>query len=528
MSTTSTDAAPTPPPAPASAAPRRWRGPEVALPVGRQIWAWVILTVIAAISAFTLPALVAGGIMIGLGILILVRRTLFSWPGALGLLIGVILVIPVRQYALPIPLPFALEAYRAVLAVLLLALVLAFVLDRKRTWQPVAFGWPIGIFFASLVISIPANGDALVDQGLASTAVSSLVNYLILFSVFFIVRQIVTTERMVNGVLVGLVWGGVVIALFAIVERATRSNFFVRLHEFLPLQVLAEEPEAFRAGGYRSFASSQHPIALSVMFCLMVAIAIYLAKFGLWPRNEINRRVVYGLATVVLLGGVLSAVSRTAVVVMAVMILVTLIFRPWLGVTLISLSLPALFIGLVALPRVFETLVLSFLDVDSLIASQQTSPGWRGAGRLADLGPAMEEFARFPFFGTGVGSRIVVGDEQNAFILDNQVLGTLLETGVVGLLGLIALMVVPVILLLRWAFTVARNDPPYAMLAFTLAVAGAGYCASFFFFDAFGFYQTLFIWFIMLAIGAWLLTSSAPAIAAKRARAAGPAKALVG
>ena len=155
-------------------------------------------------------------------------------------------------------------------------------------------------------------------------------------------------------------------------------------------------------------------------------------------------------------------------------------------------------------------------------------PGWRGAGRLADLGPAMEEFARFPFFGTGVGSRIVVGDEQNAFILDNQVLGTLLETGVVGLIGLIALMVVPVIMLLRWAFTVARNDPPYAMLAFTLAVAGAGYCASFFFFDAFGFYQTLFIWFIMLAIGAWLVTSSAPALAAKRVRAAAPAKALVG
>mgnify|MGYP000153203088 CR=1 FL=1 len=36
------------------------------------------------------PAPGAGGIMIGLGILILVRRTLFSWPGALGLLIGVI------------------------------------------------------------------------------------------------------------------------------------------------------------------------------------------------------------------------------------------------------------------------------------------------------------------------------------------------------------------------------------------------------------------------------------------------------
>ena len=492
--------------------------PDVRLPVRRQIIAALLLIGSAALCTLYLPPLVFGGAMIAAALVILARRAIFSWPGALALLVGVVMFIPVRRYAIPIALPFALEPYRVILLAVALG-VFGAILLRRRAWQPVAFGWPIGIFFASLVISIPTNGTSLVEQSLAAAAIGALLNYAILLSAFYITRQMLTTETMVLGLLTGLTWCGAALGTLATFERVTRYNIFAHLQVVLPLDVIAEDGESFRAGGYRSFASSQHPIALSVMLCILIPLAIYLAKYSPWPRNLINARIVYSLATFLMLAGVMSAVSRTAVVVLAVMILLTLVLRPWLGITLIALSLPLVLLGMVALPKIFNTLVLSFFDIDGLIASQQTSPGWRGAGRLADLGPAFAEFSQSPFFGSGVGSRIVVGETQNAFILDNQVLGTMLEAGVVGLIGLACLIIVPPVMLLRFAFTTARDDALYAMLAFAIAVSGSGFAAALFFYDAFGFYQTMFAYFMMLAIGAWLLTASPPARAARTPRA---------
>ncbi len=189
------------------------------------------------------------------------------------------------------------------------------------------------------------------------------------------------------------------------------------------------------------------------------------------------------------------------------MFLVTLVFHPRVAGVLFALAFPVVLLAAAVLPKVFESMVLSFLDVDSLVASQYTSAGMGGAGRLADLEPAMREVGRLPFFGSGFGSRIVIGDEANAFILDNQFLGTLMETGALGVVGLAVFLLVPPIMLLRFAFTQAA-ERRHAALALTLAVAMSGYIAAIFFYDAFGFFQTFFILCMLLAAGAWLLTEA--------------------
>ena len=486
---------------------------DTTLPAGRAIVAAVVLTAIGVISIAFLPPLVVGGIMIFVALLFLARRIVFSWVGWLGILVAVVMFIPVRRYAVPIPLPFQLEPYRLVLLLLALGMVAALLLDKNRRWQPVAFGWPIGLFFATLIISIPMNGTDLVVTGLGSAAVGAIVNYVLMLACFYITRQIMTTETIVVGLLTALVWCGSVVALFSIAERVTRVNLFWRLGEFLPLQTIADETEAYRAGGFRSFGSAQHPIALSVMLCLLIPIAIYLAKYGRWPRNEMSRRLVYSFVSLILLAGVLTAVSRTAVVVLAIMFVVTLIFRPWLGITIAAIATPLVALGAAVVPKVFDTMIGSFFDLDSLIASQQTSPGFRGAGRLADLGPSLLEASGRPFFGSGVGSRIVTGPDQNAFILDNQVMGTLLETGAVGVFGLAVLALAPPIMLLVFGFTTGRRDPKYALLALSITVAASGYAAALFFYDAFGFYQSFFVYTMILAAGAWVITASPPALA---------------
>jgi hypothetical protein len=285
----------------------------------------------------------------------------------------------------------------------------------------------------------------------------------------------------------------------------------------LPLTLLREESESLRAGGARAYASSQHPIALAVLFCILIPVAIYLAKYAVWPRNEISRKLLYALGVGVMIAGLLVAVSRTGVVVLGVMFIMTLLLLPRVGLLLAMIAFPFGLLAAAVVPALFEKTVLSLLDFEALIASQFASPGFRGQGRLADLAPAFEEVAQNPFFGTGPGSRVVVGPTANAQILDNQWLGTLLESGVVGVIGLIVFLATPPIMLLAFAFHSVRQHQAmqqlpeaetkrHAMLAFTIAVSTVGYITSMFFYDAFAFMQTFFVLGLLLAVGAWLLT----------------------
>ncbi|WP_164863483.1 O-antigen ligase [Agromyces sp. LHK192] len=502
-----------PPEAPATSRPdapprgRRVDPGEAARTDLRATVATAVVTFAAIGSAFVLPPIVAGGAMLAVALLYLTRTLVFSWTGGLVALAAIVMLVPIRRYALPIPLPFALEPYRVVIVALIVAVGVALVVDPSFRWRPVRFGWPIGIFLTTMLASLWVNGAGLAEQGLVGGAIGAFVNLLLLLSVLFTTRQLLREERHVMLLLTFLVWAAAAVGFLALVEKATRVNVFLLLGNVLPLTLLREEGESLRAGGARAYASAQHPIALAVLLCMLIPIAIYLAKYAGWPRNEINRRIVYGIAVGMMLLGVVAAISRTAVIVLVVMFLLTLILRPQLAVALGLLALPLVLLGLVVQPKIFGEMIGSFFDVDSLIASQYTSAGWGGAGRLADLEPAMREASAFPFFGTGLGSRIVIGEDRNAYILDNQVLGTLLETGALGVIGLAVFVLTPPIMLLVFAFR-SKAAPRHTFLAFAIAISCAGYTAALFFYDAFGFMQTFLVLCLLLACGAWLLTEA--------------------
>lgn len=482
-------------------------GPLAGVSRGRVIAAAAVLAAAMLAAVVLLPPLIAGGALLVLALLVLFRRFVFAWTTALVLLVAVIMFVPARRYAIPIPLPFQLEPYRLVLGIVIVALVVALLTKPDFRWRPVAFGVPIAIMLVTVLVSFLVNGMALANSGLVETAIGGITQLLVMLSVFLVFRQLLRSERDVMLLITVLTWAGVIVSFFALIERVARTNVFLMLGSFLPLTLLREGGDVSRAGVARAFGSAQHPIALAVALCVLIPLAIYLAKYAAWPRNEINRRLVYAGAIVMLFGGVLAAISRTAVVVLGVMFLITLILHPRVAAVLFAIAFPVVLLAAVVLPKAFDKMVLSFLDVDSLVASQYQSAGMGGAGRLADLEPAMREVRQQPFFGSGFGSRIVIGDEANSFILDNQFLGTLMETGALGVIGLAAFLLVPPILLLRFAFGQAA-ERRHAALAFTVAVAIAGYIAATFFYDAFGFFQTFFILCMLLAVGAWLLTEA--------------------
>lgn len=465
----------------------------------------VFVGAVVLLAVLFLDPLIVGGVLLVTAGLFVFRRVAFDWTTMLFVLTAVILFVPIRRYALPIPVGFALEPYRVVIAVLLVALAIRMVRRGASVWKPVVWGWPIAIFLWAMYFSLMANAVSATESGLVTAGLANIIQLAFLLSVVVLVRQMLTTDQITMILLNVLVFGGAIIGLLAFVERVTRRNVFLMLQNFLPLTLLRDDAESLRAGGNRAYASSQHPIALSVLFCLIIPLAIYLIKYSPWPRYDFTRKLFYIGAIGAMGLGTMAAVSRTGIVALGVMFLFVLFFRPKLAGLLAAIGAPIVVIVALVLPQLFETMVLSLFDIQGLIASQMTSPGMAGQGRLLDLPEAFREFGENPLTGTGLGSRIVVGDDANAQILDNQWLGTLLETGLVGLVGMIALLVWPPLRMMRFFL---RSSAPAARrdLVLAIAVSSVGYVTAMFFYDAFAFMQAFILLGMLYAVAAWAMT----------------------
>jgi hypothetical protein len=199
---------------------------------------------------------------------------------------------------------------------------------------------------------------------------------------------------------------------------------------------------------------------------------------------------------------------------------VLLIVFMWLKRAEMVRMLPYLLALFVAMQGVMPGTLGTFkliLNPSYIIQEQSQSEG-AGAGRLADLGPSLQEWTRSPFVGQGFGTRVTAeaGSFDGAQILDDQWLGTLLEIGAVGVGALIWLFVRAI----RRLAYLARADPgPDGWLATGLAASIAAYAVGMVTFDAFAFIQVTFFVFIMLGFASLLTRDRVP----KRLRAAAPA-----
>ena len=468
-----------------------------------------VVLVVAVSPTLDLPAAPIAGLLALATIVYALRKRIYSWRFLLFSVLAMIMFVPARAYALPVPLPFQLEPYR-VLWIIGLGVVLWAVFVRgSLRWRQTMIGPGLLFYLFTILVSFAFNASELTRKGLINGAVGGIVTFLMLLVPLVIVRQLLDSESIVKRVLVFLTWSAATVSLFALFEYATRINVFRTYAYFLPLHLLRDELEATTTiGAFRAFGSAQHPIALVVMLATLIPAAIWLANWSDWPKNPINRRIFYGVITLILFAGMMSAISRTAVVVLASMFAVVLLLRPRVASLLAVLSIPPLILVALVRPNVFNTVFLSFLDLDNLVASQYTSPGWAGQGRLADIGPALEIVAQQPFFGSALGSRIVVGENANSFILDNQWLAILMELGILGVVGLALFILTPAVLLIKHAHT-PGVPASHRDLAIAVATATIGYAVAMYFFDAFSFIQSFLVLSMLWAVGGWLLTDAA-------------------
>ena len=481
----------------------------------------VLLLVALGALVTTGPWKVTIGLLAAATVVMVFRSALLSWGAVVVAVAAVVMLVPIRRYALPVPLPFALEPYRVLILVAAVALITALLVDPRVRLQRLGFGGVVAAYVASTVVSVGANVGPLSTAGLGDAAVAAAAGAGFLALFFLVVRTVLVSAADVHRLLITLVLSGGLVGLSAGVERVTGVNAFWRLTAVLPLRLVVDRSALERNGGARAFGSAEHPIALSVVLTMLLPIAVHLLVHSPWPRTAGARRALYGGSAVLMLLGSVATVSRTGIVMLLLLGGLVVLQRRSLVKPFLAVGIPAGVLLTLVAPSVTHSILSTFLDPRGLLASQTTSPGTRSGGRLTDLGPSFQEASAHPIAGTGVGSRIVSGPDTNAFILDNQFLSTLLETGLIGLVAVVLLLLVPTAVMLRAGSEASDLPRRWRDLAFALGASMAGYGLACFLFDGFGFLQTLIVFYLLLAAAGWLRVNRSALAAEEEGRASG-------
>jgi O-antigen ligase len=330
--------------------------------------------------------------------------------------------------------------------------------------------------------------------------------------VLFLIASVIRTHEDVDRLLKVLVGGGAIVAFFALVEANTGYNIFNHLSTFVPILRKAYVPDDIlgRGGRARTYASAQHAIELGADLVILVPLAGYLA------RRTMQRR--WWFAAAIMLMGALATISRTSMLMLLIVVLVFLILRPRQTRRLWPALIPLLAVVHIAIPGTLGSLKESFFPQGGILKEQSANPGYKGSGRLADVGPALDKLSREPLFGQGFGTRITDGVGTNAPILDDQWLGTLVETGIVGMFAWLWLFVRA---LRRFGKAAKRDDTDRGWLLASVTASMAAYMIGMLTFDSFTFTQVTFILFIVLGLGQAMaaLPQTAPERAEARVRA---------
>jgi polysaccharide biosynthesis protein PslJ len=447
----------------------------------------------------------------------LVRPAVVRWPKLIAALILVILFIPIRRYTLPGSLPFQLEPYRIFVMLLVGAWFASLLVDRRTRLRSTGFEGPIAVIVSAALLSIVANPGRV--QLLSSEVQKALMFFLSFVLVAYIIASVIRRVDNIDYLAKALVAGGAVVAFFAIVEARTGVNVFNHLDRVLPGLTIGEpEPGGFQKFGtasVRVFASAQHPIALSAALVMLAPLAVYLAT-----RYRQRR---WWLCALLFAAGCASTVSRTGILMFVVVGLVFL----WLRPTEVRRLWPALLLAPIvihfALPGTLGALKHSFFPAGGLVAEQESMAGESGSGRLADIGPALHEWKQDPLLGVGFGTRVIEGSSRGprANILDNQWLGTLIETGAVGIFGWLWFFVRAV---RRFGGEAKRDDSARGWLLASIAAGVAAYGVGMLTFDAFSFIQVTFLLFIFVGLGSAVMAERPTPVAVRTGRTALEAK----
>ena len=465
-------------------------------------------------GASVLAILLAGVTLLAVG-----HRWILRWDRMIAALLIVVLFVPIGRFKLPAVLPFDLELYRIVVAVLLLLWLTALLIDSRIRLESTAFDRPVILIVACTLASEVTNPGRVTQYG--SHVVKSLTFFVSFVLLYYLITTTIRRRDDLLRILKLLTVGGAAIGALAVYELRTHYNLFDHVQTVLPFLVpqFSGNYHLGIGGNIRAVGPSQHPIALGAALILLLPLAIYFARTS-------GRRWWFAAALLVL--GAFASGSRTAIIMLVVVGIVFLCLKPTETKRLWPALFPAVVVIHFAVPGQLGNLYGAFFPKGGLIAQQSRfqanyDPLLAG-GRIRLLKPMLSEASQKPLFGDGVGTRLTGFNtpDRNAPILDDQWLGLALEVGFVGVAAWVWLFVGAVRKLVQASRTATRvgDDWLFAALAASVASCAIGM----FTFDAFDFTQVPFMFWILLGVSAVLLglSKTSPSLGSP-ASAGGPA-----
>ena len=412
------------------------------------------------------------------------RRAL---PWMIAAFIAMLWLSPFNSIQLQSSLPVDLKLDRLVLPVIIFSWVLAFAVEGGRgtpRWTFTPIHTVIAAFAAVAGLSVVLNASYLnetLELGLAVKKLALLSAYL---SIFFIVASVVRKNE-IRSFLNFILVLAVICALGVLWEYRFDVNVFYSWSEqLLPgaFQFTSNGTDGVDEIGRRLVVGpAEHGLEVVAMLSMALPIAIV----GLMQSTRWRDRVLYGFAICVLVGATLSTYRKSAILAPISACLILAYFRRRELLKLAPLGL----ILLIAIPVLSPNALGSVLD--------QLEPNRLGVStvsdRVSDYDAIRPDILSHPAFGRGYGSY----DHTSYRILDNDLLTRLVESGIVGLVTFVLIIVV----IIAVAAPIIRSrDPARAPPALAIAAGAAPFLVLSALFDIMSFPHAPYILFTLAGL----------------------------
>ena len=407
-------------------------------------------------------------------------------------------LVPFNTITLTVSLPFDLYLDRLVLPLIVVAWALSLAIGGRNA--PRVRVTPIHIAVGAYVVvsflSVIVNVGWLNQQLLFSTSLKQLV-LLSSYAMFFVIMASVVRPTEVEAFVKLSLGLAVLCGLGTLWEYHFHFDLFYQwAHDLLPSSVfkvpLPDPTAVDELGRPLTLGPAQAGLELAAM----LAIALPVALVGAMQSKGRREQILYAAAVTVLLAAGFATYKKSALVTPAVLIALLAVFRPRPMVRL----LPTILVLFVVVHVLAPAAISGVLD-------QLTS------GRLTTVGTTVHRTSGYEAMRPLVWAHPLLGQGYGSYnanllrILDSQVLTSLIETGVIGLVAFLAMMLT-VLATARALFSGRDRNSERARLALGLGVGAIGFLASSFLYDAMSFPHGPYIFLSFAALVAVLAGGS--------------------
>jgi hypothetical protein len=397
-------------------------------------------------------------------------RTTRILPWLIAAFMAMVWLVPFDAILLNINLPITMPLDRLFLPVIIGVWVLAFAGGRRvaprmqLTWIHAAVGAFMTVALLSVVLNAPdLNHTQELMDGLKR--IPLFASYL---SVFFIVASVVRPEEVRPFLKFNFILA-VIMAIGMIIEYRFDYNVFYSLsQQVLPgvFTVTTINAGAVDGLGRRLVeGSSGDPLEAVAMLCVGVAIAVV---FFL-ESKERRHRFGYGLALCLMLAAMVATYRKSALLAPLALMLAIAWFRPRQVIRMAPLALIAAGAVHVFAPGAFGSITAQLAPTHLNVPTVDD--------RVVRYDAVRPDVWSHLLFGRGLGTYAWVAHR----VLDSEVLGRLIETGVLGLVTYFLMMISVVV---ESTPIIKSRDPKRASLALACAAAAVSFAVISTFYDA--------------------------------------------